>query len=105
MKNLKINLKISDRTVTFERRSGEFEIEVVPYQMNGKKITVVCVGKLEDDSTIKNSCEGSFAYSWFTCGHEDTPKFKTWKEVIDYKSCPESEYCPHYLEVIEGINS
>ena len=52
MKNLKINLKISDRTVTFEWRSGEFEIEVVPYQMNGKKITVVCVGKLEDDSTI-----------------------------------------------------
>ena len=94
-----IRLTISDRTIEYLRQNGEFDIELVPYQMNGKEFTVVCVGKLENDSTIINHCKDSHAYSWFTSGHENTPKFKAWEEVIAYASSPEDGLCPHFLVV------
>tara|TARA_R100001460_G_scaffold38886_1_gene73459 strand:+ start:811 stop:1122 length:312 start_codon:yes stop_codon:yes gene_type:complete len=101
-KKVKVNLKISDRTVVFNRIIDSVDIELVPYQMNGKEFTVVCVGKLEDDSTIIDHCKDSHACEWFTSGHEDTPKFKDWEEVIAYASSPEDELCPHYLLVRES---
>ena len=96
---VRILVTISDRTTEYLRQSGDFDIEFVSYQMNGKNFTVVCVGKLEDDSTIINYAKDSYAYSWFTSGHGNTPKFKTWEEVIAYASSPEDGRCPHYLVV------
>lgn len=100
-KFLNIRLKISDRIVDLYRLD-DLDIEIVPYQMNGKEFTVVCVGNLESDSTIIDHCKDSYAYSWFTGGHGRTPKFKNWKEVIDYASSSEDEHCPHYLLVDES---
>ena len=101
-KTVRIRVTISDRTTEYLRQNGDFDIEFVPYQMNGKEFTVVCVGKLEDDSTIIDHCKDSHACEWFTGGHEDTPKFKNWEEVIAYASSPEDEICPHYLLVRES---
>ena len=102
MKNGKINFTISDRTIVFSNIKDSVDIELVPYQMNGKEFTVVCVGKLKNDSTIIDYCKDSHAYEWFTGGHKNTPKFKTWKDVINYVSSPEDEHCPHYLLVRES---